>query len=53
MSKPPLCELKESLKRDLKLYMKLVDQPTHVCRKCGRAANCKKLLCKPVRLGEQ
>jgi len=46
----PLCELKKSLKGDLHAYMKLVRVPTHVCRKCGRVANCKKLLCKPLKL---
>lgn len=44
-----LCEQRKStLKENIKLYMQLVDQPTHVCEKCGRAANRKKLLCHPV-----
>ena len=46
----PLCELKKSLKRDFDGYLQLVNNPTHVCRKCGRSANSKKLLCKPVSL---
>jgi len=46
----PLCELKKSLKRDLATYVELVRNPTHVCKKCGRAANDKRLLCKPVKL---
>ena len=46
----PLCELKQALKHDLRDYLKLVDGATHVCRKCGRAANQKKLLCKPTKL---
>ncbi len=49
MSKP-LCELKKSLKADFKAYMQLIRDPTHVCQKCGRAANDKRLLCKPMKL---
>ncbi|MEO8497620.1 MAG: hypothetical protein ABI614_21345 [Planctomycetota bacterium] len=49
MSKP-LCELKKSLKGDLAAYILLVRDPSHVCRKCGRVANDKRLLCKPVKL---
>jgi hypothetical protein len=45
-----LCELKKSLKRDLQSYAQLVRNATHVCSKCGRAANNKKLLCKPVKM---
>lgn len=49
MSKP-LCELKKTLKRDLELYVQLVKNPTHVCKKCGRASNEKSLLCRPVKI---
>ena len=46
-----LCKLQKSLlTKKIEQYMKLVDQPTHVCRKCGRVANDKRLLCKPVRI---
>ncbi len=45
-----LCDLKKTLKRDLSAYVKLVREPTHVCRKCGRVANSKNLLCKPTKL---
>lgn len=45
-----LCKLKKGLKQDTETYMLLVQQPTHLCRKCGRAANSKKLLCDPLRL---
>lgn len=46
-----LCKLQKSLlTKKIEQYMKLVDQPTHVCRKCGRVANDKRLLCKSVRL---
>lgn len=45
-----LCELKSTLKADFETFMLLVDNPTHVCRKCGRTANGKKLVCKPIKL---
>lgn len=45
-----LCDLKKTLKKDLKAYVQLVRQPTHVCVKCGRAANDKKSLCDPVKM---
>ena len=48
MSKKQLCDLKKSLKGDIGSYMDLVTNPTHICTKCGRAANSKKLLCKPL-----
>lgn len=45
-----LCDLKSWLKSELKAYAKLVRKPTHLCEKCGRVANGKKLLCNPVKL---
>ncbi|MEX2185787.1 MAG: hypothetical protein WD875_03290 [Pirellulales bacterium] len=45
-----LCELKKSLKSDSKAYLLLIRSPTHVCRKCGRSANGKRLVCKPTKL---
>ncbi len=45
-----LCKLKKSLSIDITNYMLYVNQPTHVCEKCGRAANSKKLLCQPVKI---
>lgn len=45
-----LCELKKTLKKDFDVYVSLVNDPTHVCQKCGRVANHKKLLCKPTKL---
>lgn len=46
-----LCKLKKSiLKEDTGAFMRLIDQPTHMCTKCGRAANCKKLLCDPIKI---
>ena len=47
-----LCELKKLLKSDFKTYKKFVCDPTHVCTKCGRTSNAKKLVCKPERLGK-
>ena len=45
-----LCDLKSALKQDIRTYMELVSAPTHICRKCGRAANCKSLVCKPIKI---
>jgi hypothetical protein len=45
-----LCEMKKVLKSDFSLYKQFVCQATHVCTKCGRAANDKKLLCRPEKL---
>ncbi len=48
-----LCKLKKSLlKEDVVSFMQLVNQPTHICSKCGRAANSKKLLCNPIKIQE-
>ena len=47
-----LCELKKLLKSDFKTYKKFVCDPTHVCTRCGRTSNAKKLVCKPERLGK-
>jgi hypothetical protein len=41
-----LCELDKLLKDNFDDYCKLVDKPNFVCKKCGRAANEKKVLCK-------
>ncbi len=45
-----LCELKKVLKSDFTTFKLYVCDPTHVCTKCGRAANDKQMLCKPERL---
>jgi len=47
-----ICKLAkdDSLEEDLKAFKKLVVDPTHLCLKCGRVANEKKLLCKPEKL---
>ncbi|MCA9220392.1 MAG: hypothetical protein R3C99_10440 [Pirellulaceae bacterium] len=45
-----LCELKKALAEDPRWFMKRVTNATHLCTRCGRAANRKKLLCKPVKI---
>lgn len=45
-----LCKMKKSLRIDLSAYMLCVNNPSHVCTKCGRVANQKKLLCSPKKL---
>lgn len=45
-----LCKLKKSLKVDISSYIRHVASPSHVCKKCGRAGNSKKLLCSPVKI---
>jgi len=49
-----LCRLKKDdvLKDELELFATLVQAPTHLCRRCGRAANAERRLCKPVPLSE-
>ncbi len=47
-----LCDLKKQLKCDFESYTLLVCNPRFVCRKCGRAANKKKYLCEPEKIGE-
>ena len=45
-----LCKLDKLLKQDFEAYCQLVDRPNFVCKKCGRAANEKKFLCKGQKL---
>ncbi len=49
-----LCRLKKDdvLKDEFVLFATLVRSPTHLCRRCGRAANDQRRLCKPVSLSE-
>ena len=42
-----LCDLRKQIKDHLEEYKQLVREPTHVCRKCGRAARDARNLCKP------
>lgn len=45
-----LCKISCKSRKDHKKFKLLVCEPTHLCSKCGRAANDKKLLCKPQKL---
>ena len=45
-----LCEMKKLLKADFTEYKQYVAGASQICTTCGRAANEKKLLCKPERL---
>ena len=46
-----LCKWKSSaFEKDLAKLKEIVRVPVVVCRDCGRAANDKKHLCKPVKL---
>ncbi len=46
-----LCKWKtESYSKDLATLKKIVADPCFVCVKCGRAADRKKLLCKPEKI---
>ena len=48
-----LCKLvkDDALSESLEAFKKLVERPTHICTKCGRASNDKNRLCKPEPLG--
>jgi hypothetical protein len=47
----PLCKWKAShYIKELELLKTIVAAPAFVCRDCGRAADQKRWLCKPVRL---
>lgn len=45
-----LCKLKKLVKKDFNTYIGLVNSPKVVCKKCGRAANSKKLVCDPAKI---
>lgn len=45
-----LCEMKRLIKGDFDEFLEFVRDPTHACRKCGRVSNCRKRLCKPVKI---
>jgi hypothetical protein len=50
--KKTLCELEKMglLQADFEAYKELVRKGKYVCRRCGRAARKKKLLCRPEKL---
>ncbi len=46
-----LCEWKKGeIRDDFEKLRELVRKPEFICRKCGRAANNKEVLCKPKEL---
>jgi hypothetical protein len=46
-----LCKWKKGdIEKKLKKYSGLVSEPQFVCKSCGRVANDKKSLCKPMAL---
>ena len=46
-----LCKIQELLiRKNPDEYAELVNKPKYLCKRCGRVANKKKSLCKPVRL---
>lgn len=46
-----LCKIaKEDITKDLKAYIKLVDQAQYLCKKCGRVGNEEDYLCKAIKL---
>jgi len=47
----PLCRLgRKDIKDRLPEIAAVVEKPTHICGRCARVADKKKLLCKPVKL---
>jgi hypothetical protein len=48
-----LCELTKLLKDDPEAFLKLVRKPSHYCRRCGRVAIHKSLVCKPAKLNKK
>ncbi|MBD3224526.1 MAG: hypothetical protein GF313_07340 [Caldithrix sp.] len=52
MSQKELCKIakKDYLDSNLNDYRVLVQNPRYLCKKCGRAANAKELLCKSKKL---
>lgn len=46
----PLCKWDEDAFADATVMTAAVREATHFCRKCGRAANDPRLLCKPLPL---
>lgn len=45
-----LCKIKKLLKEDPSQYIEHVRKPKFICRSCGRVANQKSLLCKPLKI---
>ena len=50
--KKTLCEMEKTglMMADFEVYKELVRKGKYVCRRCGRVARKKKLLCRPEKL---
>lgn|GEM_PF-2284152 len=48
-----LCKLvkDDAPEKHFKEYQALVSKPKYICKRCGRAANGKRSLCRPARIG--
>jgi hypothetical protein len=54
MGEKTLCKWGEKqIEKRMKKLKKIVSNPSHVCKKCGRAASNEKVLCKPVSIQEK
>jgi hypothetical protein len=49
--KRTICDWKD-VEKKLKQLRKVVEEPKYACRKCGRVANDKAYLCKPISLDD-
>jgi hypothetical protein len=47
-----LCKLKHLYEKDFDIYAKKVNHPKVICTQCGRAANKKKFVCHPRKIGK-
>ena len=48
-----MCKWKKGdIEKKLKKYTALVDSPKYVCKSCGRVANARKNVCKPLALAK-
>ena len=48
-----MCSMYKKAEKDMEKYLKKVGDGTYVCKKCGRFAQDKKNLCKPLEVGKQ
>ncbi|NKQ35193.1 MAG: hypothetical protein HF973_06190 [Chloroflexi bacterium] len=47
-----LCKMKKLCGKDFGCYAQMVNRPRVICTKCGRAANSKKSVCSPRKIGK-
>jgi hypothetical protein len=51
LAKESICKWhKKDIEKNLQALIKLVNKPRFVCGNCGRSANSKKNLCKPIQI---